>query len=1054
MNFIVSSLLVLLFVTQLSAQSISTRDAKKLFFDPKRTEKVSNGIIDAIVEKSSGRFAVHTSKGTQLLFTRNNGVTSFTNVHVAGKTFTNNTLNGPQTPDHTIAMPTGTTIVQNNSIIFVSEIITHVGRVTMTQQFTPTLENDYAFVRITTTFRNQTPISIPIGALMMMDLMIGASDFVPVNVRGMILTHETEYTRDSIPDEWTAKFPPYTEELKARLRGNGTTAPDQFVVGRWQYNGYLGGASWNYTASGLQFGDNAALMQWNDEVIPPNGSRTIITDHGFLPLLQAELSCSVQSLGFNEASETYEPNPFVLSAFVTNTGDIPLQNMTLTLDALPPGISLASGETMSKVVAAPLPVMQQGKIDWRLVASPFTNDTKVDFTIRLNQPAKLADSCFTSTVIPAFKTFSASLDCGDTITLQLNPDHSGYLNNPFQVRATIRNTGSGALDSLYATISLSPHLQLASGSAQQIVMPAPLGPSQTGVVVWDVRALGDTGRYIEQYTISLIGNHRIRAQCSRPIELLPFGKSCVDVGRTTRGKEFWFAFPPNPSGRTDAEPTLLIAARKQTDVSIERPVFGRTSTITVPAGTVTSFLLEENLNNANDGIVQKNGVRVTSSEPIALYFANLRRAHSDATIILPLEAIGKQYVAVGYNWTDAIEHAIICATEDQTKVTITPYSLTRDGHPPGVPYDVMMNRGESYYVHAGFAGKFGGLTGTIISSDKPIAVIGGGSSGHIPYPNPTDYAYLNPHFEQYIPLNLLGTKYITVPFASRLGGDAFKIVATENGTTFTINSGAPIQLTQIGDSYETNLKEASVIASDKPIVVAQFANSAEFDAIDGEFGDGSMVVLSPANRLIQCHWFTTGMGDVVESNVRYTRFDSTFVNVIVPDGGHRAIVLDGVALADTTFHLVPNSGFRCAQLNIKPGVHSLETSDSSGIGAIVYGFGWHDAFTMNSGFGLNSSIISTDTIPSRVKNFEITPNPFNPRTTISFDYVTQGRRDEFAEVAVYDLRGRRVEILFEGKLRDGRQWFVWESKSNPSGLYVCRVTTKEGIYSKTMVLVK
>ncbi len=73
------------------------------------------------------------------------------------------------------------------------------------------------------------------------------------------------------------------------------------------------------------------------------------------------------------------------------------------------------------------------------------------------------------------------------------------------------------------------------------------------------------------------------------------------------------------------------------------------------------------------------------------------------------------------------------------------------------------------------------------------------------------------------------------------------------------------------------------------------------------------------------------------------------------------------------------------------------------------------------------------------------PNPFNPRTVVSFTL------DEPAtvELAVYDLRGLRVQTLYSGSAPTGTHSHVWEGMDElgrplPSGVYLARLTDTSG----------
>jgi hypothetical protein len=60
------------------------------------------------------------------------------------------------------------------------------------------------------------------------------------------------------------------------------------------------------------------------------------------------------------------------------------------------------------------------------------------------------------------------------------------------------------------------------------------------------------------------------------------------------------------------------------------------------------------------------------------------------------------------------------------------------------------------------------------------------------------------------------------------------------------------------------------------------------------------------------------------------------------------------------------------------------------------------------------------------------PNPFNPSTTISFSLVSQSR----IEVSIFDLMGRRVTSLLDGKLNPGEHRLIWQPEGKVSaGMY-------------------
>jgi hypothetical protein len=78
------------------------------------------------------------------------------------------------------------------------------------------------------------------------------------------------------------------------------------------------------------------------------------------------------------------------------------------------------------------------------------------------------------------------------------------------------------------------------------------------------------------------------------------------------------------------------------------------------------------------------------------------------------------------------------------------------------------------------------------------------------------------------------------------------------------------------------------------------------------------------------------------------------------------------------------------------------------------------------------------------------PNPFNPSTIIEFDVP---RADE-VQLAVYDVNGRLVQQLFNGRTAPGTYHVAFEGENLASGVYIYRLTTNEGVFSKKMLLFK
>ena len=84
------------------------------------------------------------------------------------------------------------------------------------------------------------------------------------------------------------------------------------------------------------------------------------------------------------------------------------------------------------------------------------------------------------------------------------------------------------------------------------------------------------------------------------------------------------------------------------------------------------------------------------------------------------------------------------------------------------------------------------------------------------------------------------------------------------------------------------------------------------------------------------------------------------------------------------------------------------------------------------------------------------PNPFNPRTTVSYTVPSRGA----VTVAIYDLRGALVATLVDKEEKTSDAYRVeWNGRADSgamvsSGIYFARIEHNGAVRSKKMVLLK
>ena len=89
-------------------------------------------------------------------------------------------------------------------------------------------------------------------------------------------------------------------------------------------------------------------------------------------------------------------------------------------------------------------------------------------------------------------------------------------------------------------------------------------------------------------------------------------------------------------------------------------------------------------------------------------------------------------------------------------------------------------------------------------------------------------------------------------------------------------------------------------------------------------------------------------------------------------------------------------------------------------------------------------------LPTEIVLGEAYPNPFNPVTNLDIS-VTE---ESFVTVKIYDIRGYGVNTLLSANLERGTHTVSWNASDFPSGLYIVRAETSNGIQSQKITLLK
>jgi hypothetical protein len=525
------------------------------------------------------------------------------------------------------------------------------------------------------------------------------------------------------------------------------------------------------------------------------------------------------------------------------------------------------------------------------------------------------------------------------------------------------------------------------------------------------------------------------------------------------GRDLWMAIPQNfdPRDVNGEIFSLYITSEKNTTVNIQ--VTGQAVVKKpVTANQVLTHVLPRNLEiNRSTAIETDKAVHIWSDNAdLSVYFMSRNDFTSDGMYVIPTTGWGKDYVVAAATAlyvsasVDLPSEFIIIANQDNTVVNVIPaQDIRAEGqpntvrHPKGVPFTVFLKKGECVQYQTTQSQDLPwDLSGTVITSNNPVGVIGGSACPFIPADPYCD------HVNDYIPpVRTWANTYYTMQFYGRKhGGDSFLIVASKNGQNIYRNGNLYATLGQ----YETYLRDditgANNWTSDAPFMLVQYINSAEYGVPAGQIrnlGDPAMVVVNPSEQfaktvIFQTPNITPGSGQAAFTN---------YVNILLRTSSVPNTTMDGRPITSyTPINRTPIPGTNWEAFRIeKVGIGRHKIVSDSGVGVYIYGYGVDDSYAWAGALG-TKTVTTLDTIPptiavhsdcfcSKISVYDIHPDASKlssvtidslDNTTFLSDpnFVPGGAQDSswyefciidsskpaYIVVSIYDVAGNRTTI--------------------------------------------
>lgn len=458
------------------------------------------------------------------------------------------------------------------------------------------------------------------------------------------------------------------------------------------------------------------------------------------------------------------------------------------------------------------------------------------------------------------------------------------------------------------------------------------------------------------------------------------GKQCVDAQCLTACEfsgskdgylacDFVAADLPNNLEALDNTFAFAFANGSARDalITITYP-WGPTVDLTVEVGGLTTHLLPvpRHQSQIAKPLMGRYGFRIHSTEPIAAFMFNpLERydveaehvvSTSDASLLIPVTGCGTEYVALTFGDRGVLSNppfVVVVAFTDDTEVTVIPTATVKDlGQPP---YQLLRDQPTTVTLQGldvlnleppSAEGVRRDMSGTRISSNKPVAVFAGNRCGRVPI----DSGFCD-HLETQIPpLDTWGKRFVATKLTDRGGeSDYFKVMAQSDATVLTFDPPRAAPELAAGEVWEFSSTESFTLEASEPILVAQFMASSAQTSPPGPFGvsqpcdhtyngtcqgDPSMVLPAPTEQ-----WL-----DDLEFLVPDT-YAHQFINIAFSEGTQMR--LDGQDVNTNAAAPVGSGQWRHLTLPATGGPHKLEASQP--VGVVIYGFDHNISYAYSAG---------------------------------------------------------------------------------------------------------
>ncbi len=370
-------------------------------------------------------------------------------------------------------------------------------------------------------------------------------------------------------------------------------------------------------------------------------------------------------------------------------------------------------------------------------------------------------------------------------------------------------------------------------------------------------------------------------------------------------------FPRNNGQRTEelflfiTNPEASAVNFTVSTINISGNVSNSSTKVNVPSSFEVLSVLERN-----------KGILVEADGNVNVYALSFNFYTADAYLALPCSKMAVdeyEYYGISYDTLSSGYPSVILlvACENETVVKFNSSIIT-------------LNSMETYLIESD-----NDLTGTRITSSKPLSVFSGSDCSNVPR-NLFDCDHL---VEQVPPTVTWGSTFLVASLEGRSSGELIRVLSARAASVAvncnTVVSVSEFQLQNGGSfrDFEIPINSFCSIESTSPVLVAQYAYGGASDGM----GDPFMMIITPIEQFTNNYFIEAFL------------FVSNFVTVYVSSEFFQTaqILLDNSVVTGWR-NVVCSSGEICGHIsrtNVSTGVHSIHHQNSSAVlGVSVYGF--------------------------------------------------------------------------------------------------------------------